>query len=296
MGINFPSSPTVGDQYPTPPVIGVPTYSWDGEKWVTAISPSSGGAPFDAMSYSGMQINGSMEVSQELGTSGIANLSNTSKYFLDGWLCETSGPQVVSALQQVTAGFVPYGYTACAQVMGATAANPSPTGTNFCILSQFIEGYRISRLGWGTTSAKPITIGFWIYALRPGTYSCAIRNSALTRSYVFPVVVTTSATFQWVTATIPGETTGVWTKNNTAGILFSIVMMTGPTLQTAANTWAAGNFLGVTGMVNGMASTTDYMIVTGVVVLPGTQAPTAAQSPLIMRPYDQELVTCQRYL
>ena len=35
--------------------------------------------------------------------------------------------------------------------------------------------------------------------------------------------------------------------------------------------------------------------ITGVTVLPGTQAPTAAQSPNIMRPYDQELVTCQRY-
>jgi hypothetical protein len=34
---------------------------------------------------------------------------------------------------------------------------------------------------------------------------------------------------------------------------------------------------------------------TGVVVLPGIEGPTAAQSPLIMRPFDQELLTCQRY-
>jgi len=47
--------------------------------------------------------------------------------------------------------------------------------------------------------------------------------------------------------------------------------------------------------VNGIAATSDVFRLTGVTILPGTQAPTAAQSPLIMRPYDQELLTCQRY-
>jgi len=35
MGINFPSSPTVGQKYPSPSVAGVPTYTWDGQKWTT---------------------------------------------------------------------------------------------------------------------------------------------------------------------------------------------------------------------------------------------------------------------
>ena len=39
----------------------------------------------------------------------------------------------------------------------------------------------------------------------------------------------------------------------------------------------------------------DIFRITGVVVLPGIEAPSAARSPLIMRPYDQELLTCQRY-
>jgi len=39
-------------------------------------------APFDAMAYSGMQINGSMEVSQEFGTSGNPNVGG---FALDGW-------------------------------------------------------------------------------------------------------------------------------------------------------------------------------------------------------------------
>ena len=71
--------------------------------------------------------------------------------------------------------------------------------------------------------------------------------------------------------------------------------MAGTTYQSPAGAWAANGAVGVTGTINGVAATTDYMLLTGVVVLPGIEAPSAERSPLIMRPYDQELVTCQRY-
>jgi len=43
MAIDFPGPPlTVGQKHPTTPVEGVPTYTWDGEKWITGISSTSG--------------------------------------------------------------------------------------------------------------------------------------------------------------------------------------------------------------------------------------------------------------
>jgi hypothetical protein len=36
------------------------------------------------------------------------------------------------------------------------------------------------------------------------------------------------------------------------------------------------------------------MLLSGVTVLPGNEAPSAARSPFIMRPYDQELLLCMR--
>jgi len=33
MALDFPASPSNGQKYPASPIVGVPTYTWDGEKW-----------------------------------------------------------------------------------------------------------------------------------------------------------------------------------------------------------------------------------------------------------------------
>jgi len=38
MAIDFPASPSVGQKYPVSPIAGVPTYTWDGEKWTTNVN------------------------------------------------------------------------------------------------------------------------------------------------------------------------------------------------------------------------------------------------------------------
>ena len=51
--LDFPSSPTVGQKYPAAPVAGVPRYTWDGEKWMTAgVYSPVGEAPNDGVAYS----------------------------------------------------------------------------------------------------------------------------------------------------------------------------------------------------------------------------------------------------
>src|SRR4029079_18721192 len=42
-------------------------------------------APFDALAYNGMQINGGMDVSQELGLASFVLATGFTKYVVDGW-------------------------------------------------------------------------------------------------------------------------------------------------------------------------------------------------------------------
>ena len=55
MALDFPSvGLTVGQKYPASPVAGVPTYTWDGEKWTTgtgSIVAPIADAPNDGVIY-----------------------------------------------------------------------------------------------------------------------------------------------------------------------------------------------------------------------------------------------------
>jgi hypothetical protein len=241
------------------------------------------------MAYSGIQVNGGMEVSQENGTSAV--VVSSTKYILDGWMLGTSGAQVLPVSQQPNgpAGFVKSAY------VSVSTANASPAAGNYCFFYQPIEGYRVSRLAWGTAAAQPITVSFWVATNRTGAFSGSIRNGAADRAYPFSFTMNAVGAWEYKTVSIPGDTTGTWAKDNTIGLTVSIALMCGSGQTAPANAWVSGGYLGVTGTTNGVASTTDYMYLTGLVVLPGTQAPTAAQSPNVMRSYDQELVTCKRY-
>jgi hypothetical protein len=248
-------------------------------------------APFDAMAYSGMQINGGMEVSQENGAVSVSVPTGV-KYIVDGWNIASSGAHVLSCTQRVDLTLA--GLNSGLQ-LAVTTANPTPAAADYCTLRQFIEGYRIKRLAWGTAAAQPITLGFWLIANRTGLYSGCVRNGAANRGYIFTFNYTTSGAWQYFTVTIPGDTAGTWTADNSIGLAVHFSIMSGSNNQGAAGAWSSTVQLGATGTVNGVAATSDYFIMTGVTVLPGNQAPTAAQSMNVMRPFDQELLMCQRY-
>lgn len=48
MGINFPNTPTIGQLWPQPAVVGVPVYRWDGQAWMTGSADIIGAVRFDA--------------------------------------------------------------------------------------------------------------------------------------------------------------------------------------------------------------------------------------------------------
>jgi hypothetical protein len=233
-------------------------------------------APVDALAYSGMQVNGGMEVSQEYPTYTEVVFSGAyaSKYIVDGWrgsCALTTG--VVKLFRFDLPTEIP-GLASAIQFQPSTVQ--ASMGADYVRFETAIEGYRFSRAAWGTAAAIPVTVGFWFRAALSGTYRALMLNRVGSDSSGWVTFTITAGNFQWVTITFPGATTGTWDRANTIGASLIIDVSSSAT-------------------PNIMASTANYASITGVVVLPGIEMPSAARAPMIMRPYDQELLTCQRY-
>jgi len=280
MGFNFPDTPALGAAFGN--------YIWDGEKW-TLPTGGSGvpAAPFDALSYNGMQVNGACDVSQERGFTPI---TATGK-LIDGFTMVAAGTMAVSVGLVADA---PAGLSNSIKVT-VTTAQASLGASDVVLVSQPIEGYRVARLAFGSASAQPVSFGFWTKIHRPGMYSGSVRNAAADRSYPFTFTQNVADAWEYKTVTVPGDVTGTWEKTNLHGLLLGFSVAAGTSRQAAANAWIASSFLAASGTTNGVAATSDTFQITGLVVLPGIYTPSAAQSPFIMRPYDPELLTCQRY-
>jgi hypothetical protein len=275
----------------------------DSKQWVIAsptVNPSSYAAktdvaPMDAMMWSGMQVNGNMEISQENGTSAVVFSGGLGKSVLDCWAAQNTGAQVVSCQLVYDA---PPGYI-CSLKATVTTANTSPAAGDFFNFYNMIEGWRMTRLAMGTASASPVTIGFWAKANRTGLYSAAVRNGTTPyRSYPFTFTIATAGTWQYFTQVVPGDVSGSWTTSantNAYGLLFFVSLMAGANWAAPAGAWYTGNYSGATGCVNGVAATTDYFQLTGVTILPGTPPLSAARAPYIMRSAIEELQICRRY-
>jgi hypothetical protein len=253
-------------------------------------------ALLDAMAYNGMQFNGSIDVGQEFGYDVSSSLLNAR--VADGFIFfnNTATALVDYKIDSLTVPTNNKQFDRCIS-LGVTTAQASLSGAERVQFNQHIERYRAERLRWGTPNAQPVTLCFWSCHNRTGLYSGAVRNAATDRSCVFSYTQAASNVWQYNSVTIPGCTDGVWgTAPNLSWGSFMFVMGSGPTtLAPTAGVWHNVNYTGLVGQVNGLAATSDVFRITGVCFLPGTQAPTAAQSPLIMRPFDQELVMCQRY-
>ena len=244
-------------------------------------------APFDAFGYNGLQLNGNMEINN-LGTAGVI----TSTYCIDGWQL-----QFVSTGTMTLANYGDPTFRGFGGYIALTVGTAQATlrATDFAMMLQPIEGNRTTRLQWGTANAQPLTIAFWCVHDFAGTYSVAIRNLDNSYSCAMAYTQNVASTAEYKTITFPGCQLGTWKTDTTAGLVVDFCFACGTTyIVPTAGVWTAGNFLAAPGQKNGLAVVGNYRI-TGVVVLPGIEAPSAARSPFIARPYDQELMLAMRY-
>lgn len=245
-----------------------------------------------------LNINGGVEVSQELGLTGATLVNNTAKYVADMWegfYNHTAATAVVTAGQIAAASFpvALAGFPNAFQIK-ATTAITAPANGDFALARTKVEGLRAARLGWGAASPASISYGFWFYATASGTISVRVGNAAANRFYWHEHAVV-GGIWNWCAFTLPGDATGTWAKDNTVGIEFAIFASGKAAAPAALDAWGATGGTASTNTTNLFGTANNVCIVTGLVILPGTAIPNNLRLFGNMRTYDEEMALCKRY-
>ena len=231
-------------------------------------------------------INGAMSVAQR-GTSSTDNGIKT----VDRWNTSKSGMDQLAFTQKQVSDS-PNGYSYSYEV-DITTAETAQAGDEYMRVEQKIEAQDLQDLAYGTSGAKSVTVSFWVKSYQTGNYVVNFYaqdgNRQITRTYT----VNASATWEYKSVTIPGDTSG--TINNDTGsglhLAFPIIADSGY-LTTDSTSWInytdGGYAYGQT--VNLGSSTDNYWKITGVQLEVGSQA-TAFEH----RSVGDELSLCERY-
>ena len=244
-------------------------------------------------------INGDMRIDQRYsGTANTIALSTVS-YVIDRWIGQNYTGTGTFTVQQMNSanssvsnyesGSAPSGFINSMKLTVGTA-NTNPSSTNSSGLGQAIEGLNVLDLGWGTASAKTVTLSFWAKSSITGQFAAVLYNVDGTRIYNSSITVTSTNTWQYYSITVPGDTSGTWLTNNNTGIWFKIYLSLGSSYLTSSSAWNSSSYYGLTGQTNWMGNSGNTFYITGVQLEAGTVA-----TPFEFRHYGAELALCQRY-
>ena len=235
-------------------------------------------------------INGGMQVAQR-GTSFTtiaSNVYNACDRFIQEF------PSGVFSVNQTQETDGPAGFKYSNK--WAATSGASLAAGNYAIPFEYrVEGYDATRLGWGTTEGKDVTLSFWIKSNRTGintidfTLQGGPTNPFIARQYT----INSADTWEYKTITIPGHTTTA-SINSANTQAFSIFWwaLAGSTFNSGAiaDKWgvqtAANRAVGVQSTI----ASGDYWQLTGVQLELGKVA-----TPFEHRSYGEELALCQRY-
>ena len=254
------------------------------EKMTTESGYSLGAG--NASSFKNRIINGEMDIDQR-NNGAIVSASGGGAYAVDRFVSFASGGGVYTTQRSTD---VPTGQSFVNSIASTVTTTDSPTGGDYYLIQQSIEGFNISDLRWGTASARPVTISFWVKSSIAGTYTVAFRNSAFNRSYRATYTINSANTWEFKTITIPGDTTGTWLINNDTGIRVGFTLGAGSDFIDTGNVWSALEDFAATGQTQWIATSGATFFLTGVQVEVGTVA-----TSWDFRSIGTELALCQRY-
>ena len=241
----------------------------------------------DNVKFRNIIINGDMSIAQR-GTSS-SNVS-TGYHTVDRFQL-TRGAGTLDVSQQTDAP-TGSGFVKSFKVLeNGSGASPSAGDVN--ILLQRFEGQNLQYLLKGTSSAKSLTLSFWIKAKVTGTYIAEIYDSDNTRQISKTYTVSSSETWEKKTITYDGDTSGTLNNDNGSSLQVNLFFTAGSNFTSGTLNTSWGSRVDANravGQVNALASANDYVQITGVQLEAGTTA-----SDFEFLPHDVNKHRCLRY-
>ena len=231
-------------------------------------------------------INGAMVIDQR--NAGASVTPTDTAYGLDRWSFRLTQASKFTTQQNAGAVTPPAGYT---NYLGVTSSSAySVVASDFFTLVQYIEGYNVADLGWGTANAQTVTLSFWVRSSLTGTFGGSFNSTNNGRSYPFTYTISSANTWEQKTVTVAGDTSGTWETTNTRGMGVRFNLGAGSTYSGTANTWSSASYFAPTGAVSVVGTSGATFYITGVQLEKGSTA-----TSFDYRPYGTELNLCQRY-
>jgi len=230
-------------------------------------------------------INGDMMVWQR-GTSFAASADGA--FHADRWshIAATDAVVTVSRSTNVPTDAQGEGRFAASLQVDVTTADASIGSGQAHAIRYKVEGYDIRSF-----VGQVCTLSFWVAATKPGIYCINLLCAGADRSYVKEYTINSANTWEKKTITFTLDaSSGTWDFTNGVGLQIRWTLAAGSNYRVATDgVWGTALYA-TANQVNGLDSTDNYFLLTGVQLEKGSVA-----TPFEFRSFASELALCERY-
>ena len=232
-------------------------------------------------------VNGDMRINQRVGP------YTATGYTLDRFnVAKSNFDELVIAITKDTDNPSGNGFASSLKLAVTTAETGPLASDELLYLDHRFEGQNLQHLCYGTSSAKSLTLSFWVKSPLAGKHSVNFYTAPV-RSNLQAYTVSSANTWEKKTITIAGDQTGALTTDNSAQMILFWPLAGGDNFHgTPHSGWGAydaTNDYMFSDQVN-LAGQTGNFYITGVQLEVGTVA-----TDFEHRPVGEEVAICKRY-